>query len=69
MLLVLRNTRERFQTYSPKDIKGLIASKMKSIREPLALKELYELESMITDLRFSLMSAKQNKNLISAIDE
>jgi len=69
MLLVLRNIRERFQTYSPKDIKGLIASKMKSIREPLALKELYELESMITDLRFSLMSAKQNKNLISAIDE
>lgn len=68
MLLVLRNTRDRFQTYSPKDIKGLIASKMKSIREPLALKELYELESMITDLRFSLMTAKENKNLISSID-
>ena len=68
MLLVLRNTRDRFQTYSPKDIKGLIASKMKSIREPLALKELYELESMITDLRFSLMTAKENKNLISSIN-
>lgn len=68
MLIMLRNTRDRFQTYSPKDIKGLIASKMKSIREPLALKELYELESMITDLRFSLMTAKENKNLISSID-
>ena len=58
MLLVLRDTRERFSTYSAKDIKGLIANKLKSVREPVALKELYQLESMITDLRFSLMAAK-----------
>lgn len=58
MLLVLRDTRERFSTYSAKDIKELIANKLKSVREPVALKELYQLESMITDLRFSLMAAK-----------
>jgi hypothetical protein len=57
MLLVLRDTRERFSTYSPKDIKALIANKLKS-REPAALNQLYKLESMITDLRFSLMAAK-----------
>ena len=65
MLLVLRDTRERFRTYSATDIKELIANKLKSLREPAALKELYKLESMITDLRFSLMAAKETKKLTS----
>jgi hypothetical protein len=50
ILLMLRDTREHFQTYSASDIKKLIASKRK-----LALKRLYKLESMITDLRESLI--------------
>lgn len=50
ILLVLRDTREHFQTYSAADIKKLIASKRKA-----ALKKLYNLESMIADLRKSLI--------------
>lgn len=50
ILLMLRDTREHFKTYSAADIKKLIASKRK-----LALKRLYKLESMITDLRESLI--------------
>ena len=62
-LLVLRDVRERFQTYSASDIKALIASKMKAIkREPKALEHLYMLERMITDLRETLVTAKDEYN-------
>ena len=47
---MLRDTREHFKCYSATDIKKLIASKKKT-----ALKRLYKLESMITDLRESLI--------------
>jgi hypothetical protein len=50
ILLMVRDTREHFQTYSSTDIKKLIASKKKT-----ALQRLYKLESMITDLRESLI--------------
>jgi hypothetical protein len=50
ILLTLRDTREHFLTYSASDIKKLLASKRKA-----ALRQLYELESMITDLRESLI--------------
>jgi hypothetical protein len=52
ILLILRDTREHFQTYSAADIKKLIASKRKT-----ALQKLYKLESMITDLRESLLTS------------
>ena len=59
MLLVLRDTRERFSTYSASDIKALIASKMKAVkREPVALQELYRLERMISEVRLSFEDAK-----------
>jgi hypothetical protein len=50
IFIMLRDTREHFQTYSASDIKKLIASKRK-----LALQRLYKLESMIADLRESLI--------------
>ena len=56
--LILRDVRERFSTYSASDIKKLIAAKMKAVREPLALKHLYELEKAIADLRESLEKEK-----------
>ena len=58
-LLVLRDVRERFQTYSATDIKAMIDSKMKAVkREPKALEHLYLLEKMIADLREALITAK-----------
>ena len=59
-LLVVRDVRERFHAYSARDINALIASKLKSktSREPEALKHLYTLEAMISDLRVSLQNAK-----------
>jgi hypothetical protein len=59
IFLVLRDTRERFKTYSARDINALIASKMKSIREPVALQELYKLEEMIIKLRETFTEAKK----------
>ena len=58
-LLILRDVRERFQTYSASDIKALIASKMKAInKEPKALEHLYLLEKMITELREALITVE-----------
>lgn len=57
--LVLRDTREHFRTYSSTDIKDLIKSKMKSVREPAALRLLYQLETMITELRLTLSAEKE----------
>jgi hypothetical protein len=57
-LLVLGYTRDHFRTYSAKDIKALIAAKLKSVREPGALQQLYRLETMITELRLLLRDAK-----------
>jgi len=63
-MLVLRDVQDRFRTYSATDIKSLIASKMKSKqREPLALQHLYKLESMISDLRISLLIAKEEQEI------
>lgn len=59
IIIVLREVRDRFHTYSAKDINALIASKMKAVKkEPIALEHLYMLEKMITDLRESLIRAK-----------
>ncbi len=68
-LLVLRDVRERFHTYSARDINALISSKLKSksTREPEALKHLYTLEAMISDLRVSLQDAKAH-TLASAVE-
>ena len=60
ILIVLRDTREVFIGYSASDIKKLIAAKMKAVRrEPKALEQLYRLEAMITDLRQTLIIAKE----------
>ena len=56
----LRDTRDHFHTYSATDIKHLIASKLKSVREPRALQKLYKLEAMITELRLLLNAAKED---------
>ena len=63
IIIVLREVRERFQTYSAKDINALIASKMKAVKkEPIALEHLYMLERMITDLREAMITAKDEYN-------
>ena len=59
-LLVLGYTREHFRTYSAKDIKALIRAKLKSVREPGALQQLYRLETMITELRLLLRDVKED---------
>ena len=60
ILIVLRDTREVFIGYSASDIKKLITAKMKAVRrEPKALEQLYQLEAMITDLRKTLIIAKE----------
>ena len=62
ILIVLRDTREHFIGYSASDIKKLIAAKMKAVRrEPKALEQLYRLEAMITDLRQTLIIAKEDE--------
>jgi hypothetical protein len=54
ILLVLRDTRERFSTYSATDIKKLIAAKMKAVRSgPADLQLLYQLGDMIAELQAS----------------
>jgi hypothetical protein len=63
IFLMLRDTRERFQTYSSTDIKQLIKSKLKSIREPVALQHLYKLEAMITELRHTFIEEKDKQAL------
>ena len=54
----LRDVYERFHTYSARDLNALIESKMKCVKEPIALKQLYNLEAAIADLRVSLEAAK-----------
>lgn len=56
MKLLLRDVAYEFKCYSANDIKKLIASKMKG-REVKALKELYELEEAIGNLRSSFCVA------------
>jgi len=56
MMITLRDVQSEFKTYSPNDIKKLIAYKKK---EPLELKHLYSLELMIADIRESLILVKQ----------
>jgi hypothetical protein len=59
MKIILRDVHYRFQPYSSTDVKNLITSKMKSLREPGALKHLYTLEKEITQLRLALEKAKE----------
>lgn len=61
--LVLRDLAEHFRFYSATDIKTLIQAKMKmkTLREPAALQELYALETMIRDLRESMEVAKAER--------
>ena len=58
-LLELRDTAEHFRIRSAQDIKRLIWSKLNGVREPKDLQILYRLETMITDLRKSLIIAKE----------
>ena len=57
-MIELRDVQSRFVSYSARDVKALIASKMKSVREPKALQHLYNLEAMIGELRQALILAK-----------
>ena len=59
MLLTLRYTAEHFRIRSAQDIKKLIWSKLNGVREPKDLQLLYKLEAMITDLRKTLIIAKE----------
>lgn len=58
-LLTLRDTADHFRIRSAQDNKKLIWSKLNGVREPKELQLLYKLEAMITDLRKSLISAKE----------
>ena len=58
-LLTLRDTAEHFRIRSAHDLKRLIWSKLNGVREPKDLQILYTLEAMITDLRKTLISAKE----------
>jgi len=58
-LLSLRDTAEHFRIRSAQDLKKLIASKLNGVREPRDLQLLYKLEAMITDLRKTLIIAKE----------
>jgi hypothetical protein len=64
-MIVLRDVQDRFRPYSSTDIKSLIASKMRSKREPLALQHLYKLEAMISDLRESFLMAKEEQDFLN----
>ena len=57
-LLELRDTAEHFRIRSAHDNTKLIAAKLKGVREPKDLQILYRLEAMITDLRKTLIIAK-----------
>ena len=61
MMLLLRDVAYEFKCYSANDIKKLIASKLKGVREVKALRHLYQLEEAIGSLRSSFSSAKQAK--------
>jgi hypothetical protein len=63
IFLELRDTRERFKTYSATDIKQLIKTKLKSKREPLDLQHLYRLELMISELRNAFTLEKEKLEL------
>jgi len=58
MMLLLRDVAYEFKCYSANNIKKLIASKMKAVREVKALKALYRLEEVIGNLRSSFIEAK-----------
>jgi hypothetical protein len=58
LLLILRDTRERFRTYSATDIKSLIASTLKRKRGPVDLQHLYRLEEMIAELRYAFIEER-----------
>jgi hypothetical protein len=58
-LLVIRDLREEFRTYSAYNIKNLISAKMKAKKsEPKPLQRLYDLEKMIGEIRDTLVLAK-----------
>ena len=58
-LLTLRDTADHFRIRSANDNKKLIWSKLNGVREPKELQLLYKLEAMITDLRKTLIIAKE----------
>jgi hypothetical protein len=67
-IIELRDVQARFKTYSARDIKALIASKMKSVREPVDLRHLYNLEAMIGELRQGLTEAKTEHKVVMVTD-
>ena len=58
MMLLLRDVAYEFKCYSANDIKKLIRSKLKAVREVRVLKQLYQLEEVIGGLRSSFISAR-----------
>jgi hypothetical protein len=64
MMLLLRDVAYEFKCYSANDIKKLITSKLKAVREVRVLKQLYRLEEVIGGLRSSFVSARA-ANLVS----
>ena len=53
-LVVLKHVSDEFKPYSGIDIDKLIISKLKNRRDPQPLKNLYDLEKRITELRMAL---------------
>jgi len=51
LMITLRDVHEEFKTYSPTDIKKLIASKLKSKKIPVPIKHLYNVELLIAEIR------------------
>jgi hypothetical protein len=62
ILLTLRDTRDQFRTYSATDIKTLIKRALEAkTKDPKPMRDLYELETMIRDLRNSLLNERTVK--------
>lgn len=62
MKIDLRDVYLLFQPYSANDIKKLIASKRKGVREPKDLQKLYKLIDTINDLQIAFIEAAKESN-------
>lgn len=62
MKIDLRDVYHLFQPYSANDIKKLIASKKKGIREPKDLRALHKLADTINDLQIAFTQAAKESN-------
>jgi hypothetical protein len=62
MKIDLRDVHLLFQPYSANDIKKLIASKRKGVREPKDLQHLYKLVDTINDLQIAFTEAAKESS-------